>query len=811
MIGSLPRWAAAIALALLAALQPATASTDGPPGAWALNELGGTAADRQMLYSGTPGVLMGTTPSSLLLVGWRRLHGQTVSTEAGEALTIPCCTGAPGGGSDAVQRWEALRKTVPGAAPQQPFIPTERRGPDYTSIPNCLDDAFRNAAETLQARIQSYSATSPDVQAWVAAQDAVFTACSTPVASLPALADTAPAWLQADHRYQAAALAFYNADFPAAAGAFAAVAQDTTSPWHDSAPYLRARALLRQALASKATADLDAARKAAQEAAAALPFQAAAKRLEGMAELRAQPEAARARLLAALQSPELTVQVAYDFKDLQALGAGPTVPDMLDWIDTFKTGAAAPPVPANDKGTLLEQARAADGRRAAALAHARDRYAATHDSAWMLAALALMQPDDASDAGFMGEVAALDPSSPGYLTALYHRLRLTLPAMEPAAARTLLDTVLSRTDLTTTTRNLFLAERLQLAATLVETARFSLRQIVCPQAASGCKSTDWGYLGRTAGSFDALRDDATRGLGDDARYLIDRMDLATRTALAAEPSLPAPIRLDIALTSFARAVLMHDDAAADALAAALQALLPVMAADFAAIPKAKPGPEKLFAQYLVFAKIPSLRADLVDYTRPTGAVSEFDGSWPNWVVLKQPDPTAVAPAPVLYGSGDYLVQDVPAGTDLGSGRRRIPDVICNGMCGAGGFVPRLPPFLADTAAKATLQRRFLPPPGKYGDAGVSPSARADAFPSVAQDQPTKALPAPPGATYVWEYLLDYASRHPQDPRAPETLHWLIHVGHYGLSHYHSGRRAFLLLRSRYPASTWAKQNQYYFD
>ena len=79
----------------------------------------------------------------------------------------------------------------------------------------------------------------------------------------------------------------------------------------------------------------------------------------------------------------------------------------------------------------------------------------------------------------------------------------------------------------------------------------------------------------------------TTGLGDDARYLIDRMALAPRMALSADATLPAAIRLDIALTSFARAVLLHDDAATDRMAAALQTLLPALAADFAAIPESQ--------------------------------------------------------------------------------------------------------------------------------------------------------------------------------------------------------------------------------
>ena len=694
--------------------------------------------------------------------------------------------------------WLDARKAVPGAAALNAPLPTERPGPDYTSLPNCLADAFSNAAQVLHDRIASYGADSPDVRAWLAAQDAVFTACAAPVAGLPDLSDTAPAWLRADHQYQSAALAFYNGAYPAAADGFAAIAADAMSPWHGIAPYLRVRALLRQALATHTAADFAAAHAAAR----AVPT---AAKLADMAQLHADPKAAALRLVTALGSPDLSVQAASNFKDLQSLGNTTEPPDLLDWISTFKTGAAAPPVAPPDSPTKLDAAKAAEGRRVAALAHARDRYGATHDPAWLLAVLALMQPDEAAGTTTLADAAALEPQSPSYLTALFHRLRLLNGTADAVALRPVLDGVLARTDLTATTRNLFLAERLQLATSLADVSASMLRQLQCTQASDNCVGDAWGFGGTGSGLFVG-----DKGVGDDARYLIDRMALATRVTLSGMPSLPAPIRTDIALTSFARAVLLHDDATADALARSLGGLLPVMAADFAAVAQARQGPDKLFADYLVFAKIPGLRADLLDYTRPEGNVTGFQGSWPNWVVLARPDADAIPPSPARYDNAGYQTLDVPAGTDLGDGHRRIPDVVCDGMCGAGGFVPRMPTFLADTAVKATAERRFLPPPGKYGDPGTLPLDRAEAFPSDVRE-PVKAQVAPPGATYVWEFILDYVTKHPQDPRSPEALHWLIHIGHYGQSHDHSGKRAFMLLHSRYPNSSWAKQNPFYYD
>ena len=783
-------------VAAAAAFAPAAALTDGSSANWGLSEFGGAPAQRQLLYSGTPGVLMGTSPASLLFIGWRRLHGQTVATAAGEALAVPCCGG--GVAADPTAPWLEARKAVPGAAASNGTLATDRPGPDYTSVPNCLADAFSNATRTLQSRMASYGADSPDVRGWLAGQDAVFAACAVPVASLPALPDNAPAWLRADHQYQAAALDFYNGAYKTAADDFETIAADATSPWHDIAPYLRVRALLREALTTHAPADFAAALDAARE----VPR---AAKLADMAQLRSDPSASAGRLVTALGAPELTAQAASDFKDLPSLGGSAAKPDLLDWIATIKTGAAAPPAPPPDSPTKLDAAKAAEARRVAALAHAQERYGATHDKAWLLAALALMQPDEASGTTLLTDAATLDTQDPAFLTALFHRVRLLSGTADPATLRPVLDTALARTDLTTTTRNLFLAERLQLATNLSETAALTLRQRQCRDG-DGCLGDAWGFSGTGPGLFGS----DGRGIGDDARYLIDRMALSTRVALSGQASLPAPIRMDIALTSFARAVLLHDDAAADTLAGSLQALLPVMKPDLGAVLAARPGPDKLFAEYMVFAKIPGLRADLLDYTRPEGDVAAFGGNWPNWVVLARPDPDSIAPSPALYDNADYQLRDAPAGMDLGDGHRRIPDAVCDGMCGAGGFVPRMPGFLNDTGVKAATERRLLPAPGKYGDSGTTPVDRAEAFPSDLPG-PVKAQAAPPGATYVWEFILDYTTRHPQDPRAPEALHWLIHIGHFGQSHDHSGRRAFMLLHSRYPNSTWAKQNPFYYD
>ena len=198
-----------LACATILAGSPVRASTDGNVNDWSLNELGGSAADLRLLQSGASGVLLASSPASLLFVSWRRLHGQAVSDEAMAALAVPCCGTIGYGRTDAVTAWLNARKVVPSALALT-SIDTERPGPDQTSEPNCLDDAFRTAARTLADRAGAHGAASPEASTWLDGQDAVFRACAKPVAALPPLPDAAPAWLAADRRYQEAALAFYG-------------------------------------------------------------------------------------------------------------------------------------------------------------------------------------------------------------------------------------------------------------------------------------------------------------------------------------------------------------------------------------------------------------------------------------------------------------------------------------------------------------------------------------------------------------------------------------------------------------------------
>lgn len=65
---------------------------------------------------------------------------------------------------------------------------------------------------------------------------------------------------------------------------------------------------------------------------------------------------------------------------------------------------------------------------------------------------------------------------------------------------------------------------------------------------------------------------------------------------------------------------------------------------------------------------------------------------------------------------------------------------------------------------------------------------------------------PAGTISAWQDLLDYARAHPRDPRAPEALYWLVRISRWCHVDDRGGYRAFRLLHTRYPGSSWTRRS-----
>ncbi|MET1112169.1 MAG: hypothetical protein ABWX67_11645 [Allosphingosinicella sp.] len=748
---------AALLAGVAMAATPLFGSADPGPFPIFIDRSGGSSpAERARLFDGRLGILTTTSAEPLLYLDWRLLHGLAVGPAAGKALTTPCC-GEPAslGPHDGVYGWLEARAIVAEGANTAGYIPTERSGPDYTSVQNCFRDAFDTAAATLRDRAARYGKGSDAVRAWLSTQDAVFDACGSEGAALPPLIADAPAWLKAVRAYQEASFALYNGRNDEAATRFAAIARDPSSPWRAKGPYLRVRALQREALARRDSGAIARAR-AALEALAAAPAGTygrgeVRKMLRALA-YRDRPDALLAELDAELRRPTADADIAFALRDYLRLSEKASArPEFADWVETLQAFEGAP-----------------------GLDHARERWAATRDHAWLLAALSLVPPGHEAVPRLAADARAVRRDDPAWLTAQYHLTRLTLAEADAAATRARLDSILADPALTLGERNLFAGARAQVATDLGELARFSIRHAFCGGPGEYCTGDDWarndGHLAPHRGGW--------VGLGADARAIIDRLPLEARIALSRSPALPEPLRLDIALTSFARAVQLQDDRAVDRLAGDLATLLPQMRRDWQSIAKARPGDGKRFAEYLAMAKLPGLRTDLVafSYTRPSGTVAQFQGRWADWMIVRR---DRAAPP------GDYpAAQAYEAGYWYADGA--VSDLTCLGRCGRSAFPLHLPAFVAAAQGEAGAERA--------------------AFRTYDQEGPV-----PAGASALWDEALAYARAHPKDPRSPEMLYWLIHVARWGANHDHLGRRAFQLLHARHAGTTWAKRSPFYYD
>jgi hypothetical protein len=147
-----------------------------------------------------------------------------------------------------VKAWLEKRKAVVGKEEKVPAVYVERSYGGYDFFPNCSINVFEVATETLGDRISSHGPNDPGVQNWLNGQDEVFqkllkrqTHSQTTFRAVP------PEWLEKDRAYQQGAAEFYSLDFRNAKKHFAEIAQDTQSPWQETADYLVARTLIRQA------------------------------------------------------------------------------------------------------------------------------------------------------------------------------------------------------------------------------------------------------------------------------------------------------------------------------------------------------------------------------------------------------------------------------------------------------------------------------------------------------------------------------------------------------------------------------------
>ncbi len=249
--------------------------------------------------NGKIGVLQPTLGRKSLVIAYRYLRGGSFNPEEQKGLVIALTGKAPEDADDntAIKNWIAARKEVLGDQASILPIYDERRRENrgYDFFPNCTQNAFEVATETLKNRAASYGSQDPNVRDWLDAQDVVFKNCAEGAESPRPAGPSSPRWLQKDRDYQTAAAYFYSLNFKEARIRFTAIAADSDSDWQETARYLVGRTIVREA---SLAGDENQAIILYQQAEAELlnilasggKFQNAAKRLLALVKFRLRPE-----------------------------------------------------------------------------------------------------------------------------------------------------------------------------------------------------------------------------------------------------------------------------------------------------------------------------------------------------------------------------------------------------------------------------------------------------------------------------------------------------------------------------------------
>jgi len=351
--------------------------------------------------------------------------------------------------------WLAARNKAPGIK-RIDYIDPNRVVNDsghFEIFENCHDDAFRTAAATLGELIGKFGATDPVIADWIAAQDTVFSNCSPNVwTKKPEPFIPQPA---ADPRlhpysvYQIAAAKFYSRQYDEARQDFQAIARDQASPWHDLAPYLAARCLIRAGKLEEAEGELQ---RIAGDGELSR-WHAAAQGLLTYVRVQLHPQQRMHEAALALVRARSEATISRDLTDYRFLFDKNIKPepgdDLTDWIISFQAGGA---------GAL-------------------ETWRAKRTLPWLVAALQSCKPKDQATPELLAAARTVKPDSAAYVTVGFDMVRL-LPEAE---ARAKADELLKAT-IPLDARNQLRAERMRLAQTFDDFLRFAPRRPVAEQA-----------------------------------------------------------------------------------------------------------------------------------------------------------------------------------------------------------------------------------------------------------------------------------------------------------------------------------------
>lgn len=672
--------------------------------------------------------------------------------------------------------WLAARAKVTS---EKRDIETEQRlANGYQFFTNCLPDAFRNAAKTLEARIAKHG-NNDDVKEWLKGQDAVFANCESAIGVPPALGASSPEWLQKDREYQIAAAQFYMSVMPEARASFERIAEDENSVWKNAAKFIAARTFIRQAsfveipedAAAKADAEKtrDAHLRQASDALETIlkdnsmtEFHRSALRLLGLVKFRLIPEQRQNELAELLARSGENQNIYNDLVDYDWLLSYTYTKAEEKGIEFERTeaekagkdydynyGLKLRDLPADkrkdDLTDWLFTYQADDG-----FGHAFDKWKETGKLQWFVAAISKTDAKSSQISEILSEAGKFKPDSPAFATARFHQIRLLLETGKRAEAKQKLDEVISNNlkNMPLSTQNKFLAQKTTLAGNLNDFLKHAQRKAAM---------FSWDYADREEPT--SMKDDEklsaweTRVMFDDdaVAFLNEKVPLSTLREAALSPQLPEHLKKFLVIAVWTRAFVLGNQAVE-------REFTPLMS-------RYEKEFEPFIAKYTAAAN---------PTNREAAALI---------AVLRNP---VIQPyVPTGFGREDSTATE-------------IDSIRGNWWC-------------AEDESVAGKYSHY----GKYGFTypAVYPNFLTVAQTTAAEREHRQMLAFGNSATLLARRAVEFAAKNPRHPNTPEILHLAVRSTRYGCTDNNTekfSKQAFDILHKSYKNSPWAKQTPYWF-
>ena len=691
--------------------------------------------------------------------------------------------------NQALEKWVRARGQYDPEGPQSLKAYKEH---GFNSQLNCTASAFTTAVDTLHARAQRFGAKSEELRQWVAGQDAVFENCAGDKANTvypSQLPEKINPILRADRAYQVAAAHFYSGEMLQAKADFDAISQDAASPWQSIAPYLAARAVLRQVSDNldeypepeRLAKDVALMKDAEQRLKAVIndpnrsQWHHDTQKLLNLIAFRTDPLQYQHRLAKVIAGGGTGEDFGQNVRDYTLLLSkylddelgfpgidpygeeydkkvaqwrreqyktlqGERSDDLSDWIITFQSDSKA------------------------AWQHAIKKWQATKSVAWLYVALTKLSGADAESSAAIEAAANIEPESPSFVALNYQRARLLQGKGDLAGAREVVEKILAtKKELSLSTLNLVQDEQMKLSQDLAGFVSQLVRQPVR-------MTYDWYTDDEEENCYDPdckITFYGTKKPGKNSPLLSQFDPAAAQLLNAAIPTellikvvqgntLPDHLQRRMAPAVWARAALLNQPELAD------------LAGDAAVVAN----PElKRFVQEFAAAKDAEERRFVAAF-----AVSHFPGLRP------------------------FVESALPRETEFS----KINNFRDNWWCADLGA------FQEASNYEKQWNARLKP------IEGASPPASAFITPAQAQQaegERKELLAMGSSYQYLPKTIIAWAKTHPDDPRVPEALHFSSRVSRYACYELTDkndfSHQAFKILHKNYPQSEWTKKTKYW--